>query len=347
MMTSKTPISIQTLCSISTRGRYDTTLAMAIQSVICQSIVPAELIIFDDNDEPTNLTTIQHYEYLFRMLEFKGIKWRVLYGERKGQHFNHQRANRMAVELGYKFVLRLDDDTVAEPNVLETLLSYMKDGVGAVGGSILTPPFQPFVEATGKIEFIKVEPSLQWGIIENVKSVDHLHCSYLYRAGVQEFDLRLSRVAHREESLHSFGIKKKGFDVLIVPNSITWHLRNRAGGIRTGSQQMFEHDEAIFDKELAIYGVNTESSRAVVLNCGLGDHWAARHILSRLKEKYKIITIYCCYPEVFEDDDVIIRSIKDAEDAYGDLTRFNIYAFMGDINHRGNLVEAFEKMYLK
>lgn len=41
--------------------------------------------------------------------------------------------------MGYRFVWRVDDDNVAEDNVLEILYSKMGPDVGAVGGAVLVP----------------------------------------------------------------------------------------------------------------------------------------------------------------------------------------------------------------
>ena len=181
------------LCSISTRGRYDTTLALAMMSVTNQTLAPDKLIVYDDNEQPKDLREIQHYAYIFQILLQKGIEWEWVFAARKGQHYNHHMAN----NAGFKLVWRLDDDTVAEANVLETLYSHTKDDVGAVGGAVLTPPIMLDIHATGKIEDIEREPNLQWGIIKEKKEVDHLHCSFLYRAGIHDYNLALTRIAHR------------------------------------------------------------------------------------------------------------------------------------------------------
>ena len=125
------------LCSISTKGRYDTTLSMAIQSVLSQTVLPDKLVIFDDNDDPKDLREMQHYNYLFKIMDEKSLQWEVIFGRKKGQHYNHQMANTM----GYEWVWRLDDDTIAESNVLEKLLFHIGPKIGSIGGSVLTPPF--------------------------------------------------------------------------------------------------------------------------------------------------------------------------------------------------------------
>ncbi len=314
------------LCSISTRGRYDTTLPMAIQSVITQTLKPNKLVIFDDNDQPKDIREIQHYEYLLHMLNEKGIEWSVIFGQKKGQHFNHQMANTM----GYEWVWRLDDDTVAEPNVLENLFKHVTPEVGAVGGSILTPPFAKVTNSTGKIDDIE-EANLQWDYIKEVKEVDHLHCSFLYRAGVHDYNLSLSQVAHREETLFTFGLKQKGYKNLIIPDTITWHLKNKKGGIRDFQIEMFQHDEYIFRNHLEY-----RDKTIVVLNCGMGDHIVFNHVLPYIKNP----EVFTCYSEIVPG-----RSLDDAMRLFGDIDNYNIYRKMDQWNWKDSLENAFKKMY--
>ena len=315
------------LCSISTKGRYDTTLPMAIQSVIIQSLLPDKLVLFDDNDEPKDLRDIQHYQYLFRILDEKNIKWEVVFGPKKGQHHNHQMANTM----GYEWVWRLDDDTVAESNVLETLMSYTNSKVGAVGGSVLTPPYIKGLQSTGKIEDIE-EQSIQWDVIRHVKEVDHLHCSFIYRAGIQDYNLSLSRAAFREETLFTFGLKQKGYKLLVVPNAIIWHLKNQSGGVRTNSKQMFDSDDRIFRNFLQL-----KDKTIVVLDNGMGDHIIFSHVLKDIKNP----EIFSCYPDIVPG-----RSIGESIELFGDIDQFNIYRKMDQWNWKDSLENAFRKMYI-
>jgi hypothetical protein len=316
------------LCSISTRGRYDTTLSLAIMSVINQTLKPNKLVIFDDNENPRDLRETQHYMYIFQMLDMKGIEWEWLFAEKKGQHYNHQKANNM----GYKWVWRMDDDTVAEPNVLETLYSHVNDEVGAVGGSVLTPPYMLPVNATGLIDNID-EPSVQWGTITEKKEVDHLHCSFLYRAGVADYCLSLSKVAHREETLFTYDLKLAGYKNYIVPNNITWHLKNKEGGIRDGLVDLFAHDDKIFRARMSL-----RDHTIVVLDCGMGDHIMFKKILPEIKNPL----IFSCYPEIVPG-----KSIQEAYDLLGDISHYNIYGKMDQWNWTSSVVDAFRKMYVK
>lgn len=317
------------LCSISTRGRYDTTLPMAISSIVTQTKRPDYVIIQDDNDPPKDIRGIQHYDYLFQILSECGVAWEWLYTERKGQHHNHQRANHM----GFKWVWRLDDDTIPEANVLETLYHHatMEENVGAVGGSVLTPPSMGEIQATGRIENIYNEPNLQWGRIAQKKDVDHLHCSFLYRAGVADYCLSLSRIAHREETLFTYELIKKGYKNYIVPNAVTWHLKNKVGGIRDGVHEMFEHDERIFQNIM-----NFRDQTIVILDCGMGDHIVFKKVLPHIKNP----VVFSCYPDIIPG-----RSIAEAQALLGDITEYNVYAHMDRWNWTGSLEDAYKKFY--
>ena len=318
------------LCSIATRGRYHSTLPGVLQAVINQTRLPDKLVIFDDNDEPQDMRENFIYQNLFRILDMKGVAWEWLFANKKGQHHIHQAANMM----GYDWVWRVDDDAVPESNVLETLANCAFDDVGAVGGAILTP-YMPIdtSKSTGKLANIDLEPNIQWGKIKERKEVEHLHCSFLYRAGLYDYNLGLSRVAHREETLFTYGLHKKGYRLLVVPKAITWHIKNPEGGIRAETkQELYEHDEKIF-RNIIGYGSHT----VVVLNCGLGDHI----VFSRVLRDIPNPVVFGCYPEVMP-----CRSIAEAEALFGNIDQWNIYKKMADWGWTGTLEAAYRKLYL-
>jgi hypothetical protein len=318
------------LCSVATRGRYFTTLPLVLNAIINQTRPVDKLVIFDDNDEPQDMRKELVYQYFFQMLDIKGIAWEWLFADKKGQHHIHQRANRM----GYDLVWRCDDDAIPEPNVLENLIKHFDIDVGAVGGSVLTPPYMPDTsKVTGTIGNIDKEPNIQWGIINQRTEVEHLHCSFLYRAGIADYNLGLSRVAHREETLFTFGLYQKGYKILVVPNAITWHMKNPEGGIRSETRkEMYEHDEQIF-RNILQYRDKT----IVVLNCGLGDHVVFNHVLPSIFNA----EVFTCYPEVVPG-----RSIAEAEKLFGDISCFNVYQKMDQWNWKDSLENAYKKLYL-
>lgn len=317
------------LCSISTRGRSQTTLPMAINCVLQQTVKPDKLVIFDDNDEQIDLRGYPVYSKLFQMLDAKGIAWEWQWAAKKGQHYNHQMANWM----GYEWVWRVDDDCLPESNVLENLKRWAVDGVGAVGGAIITPPdnYQS-ATPTGLIANIDSEPNPQWQHISTIKKVEHMHCSFLYRAGIVDYHLGLSRVAHREETLFSYALHKKGLELLLVPDTVTWHLK-APGGIRIdGREEMYAKDEAIFRNFMAY-----DDKTIVVLNNGMGDHLVFTHVLPDIKNP----VIFGCYPEI-----VPCRSIAEAQHLFGDLEQWNIYSKMDRWRWTNSLEQAFRKLYI-
>ena len=317
------------LCSISTRGRTHTTLPMALQAVMNQTRKPDKIVVFDDNDENQDLRNDPIYANLYWMMDSKEIAWEWLWAGKKGQHHNHQLANWM----GYDWVWRVDDDALPEPNTLENLARHIDRDVGAIGGSVLMPPnYFEDAKPTGKIEAIDHEPHPQWQRIKVKKEVDHLHCSFLYRAGVHDYNLGLSRVAHREETLFCWGLKLKGYKLLVVPIAVTWHLKAPSGGIRMDNNgQLFAHDEQIFRNTLAF-----RDATIVVLNNGMGDHVVFKHVLPSIKNP----VVFGCYPEI-----IPCRSIAEAKDLFGDIEMYNIYAKMDRWKWKSSLESAYRKMY--
>jgi SAM-dependent methyltransferase len=319
------------LCSIATRGRYHTTLPMVIEAIINQTQLPDKLMIFDDNDEPKDLRSNFLYTHLFHILDVKGIKWEWVFAGKKGQHHIHQMANTQ----GFDWVWRVDDDAIPEPNVLERLYEYTGlHGVGAIGGSVITPPLNPqFLNSSGLMDNIEIEPNIQWGLIKELKQVEHLYCSFLYRAGVHDYNLGLSRVAHREETLFSYGLHLKGYKLYVVPDAITWHLKNPEGGIRSETKaELYDHDEQIFRNV-----INFKSKKIVVLNCGMGDHVVFSKVLPDIENA----EVFGCYPEI-----IPCRPIAEAQALFGDIEQFNIYKKMIEWNWKGSLEDAFRKLYL-
>ena len=318
------------LCSIATRGRYQTTLPLALNAIINQTKLPDKLVIFDDNDEPEDVRNNNIYQHLFSIMDYKGIKWEWVYAAKKGQHYIHQSANRM----GYDWVWRVDDDAIPEPNVLEELYSWINDDVGAIGGAILTLPVNPDTSKnTGKIEDIDKEPNIQWAEIKKLKEVEHLHCSFLYRAGVHDYNLGLSRVAHREETLFTYGLYLKGYTILAAPHANTWHLKNPQGGIRSESnQQLYHHDELIFRNTLAY-----KDKKIVVLNVGMGDHIVFKNVLKDITNA----EVFTCFPDIVPG-----RPISEAMSLFGDIDQWSIYKKMAEWNWTDSLEKAFRKLYL-
>ena len=323
------------LCSISTKDRYYSTLPLVIQAIITQTHKPDKLNIYDDG-EHKDLRTIPTYNYLFNALEENGIAWEVIFGNKQGQHYNHQHANSQ----DFTYIWRCDDDTIPNPDVLERLLTHMTPEVGAVAGAVLMPNDKNVISDYAiKLEDVFDKPNAQWTKGNGIIEVEHLYSSFLYRPKIVNYELSLSSVAHREETIFSHRMFKKGYKLLVDQSIVTYHYRNPEGGIRTASEELFKHDDNLFrgilKGEFGYY--------VIALDCGLGDHYAFKNILSELKAKYKKLIIACCYPEAFHDEPAIkllpLSAVKDFDTE-------NVYKWMITTNWGGQLVDAFRKVYL-
>jgi hypothetical protein len=118
-------INSEITAEICTKGRYYTTLPSAMLSLCTQEILPCAIILYDDNPpaERKDLREVTIYNYIFKLMDEKGIKWSVMFGEGRGQVLGHQRCQEAATT---SLVFRMDDDNILEPNVLKVLYSKIK-----------------------------------------------------------------------------------------------------------------------------------------------------------------------------------------------------------------------------
>ena len=242
---------------------------------------------------------------------------------------------------GYTYVWRIDDDEVAEPNVLETLLKLVQDPtVGAVGGAVIIPG-EETEGGTSKIEDIYSSPNIQWSRKNKAAEVDHLYSSFLYRAGIVHYELELSPVAHREETIFSNSLKENGYKLLFTPEAVTYHLRHDTGGIRDNAQQhFFVHDETLFKGYLEMTGI-----KVIRENGGLGDNLILKNsIIYPLLNKYKRVILGTCYTDVFNDikaSNLTIVPVGSIPEVPSD----NIYAWAAHMKWNKSFGEAYKQFY--
>ncbi len=329
---------------IPTKNRYDS-LSHTLLSIALQSVPPYEVIIVDDSDEPVDLRTIPAYSYIFRLFDDKKVKWRVLFGQKKGQHHSHQLIQEIAET---ELIFRIDDDEVAQFNVLARLGSFFKEDIGAIAPAVTMP--NPEMLPKGLTNSINdlTKPNMQWFVGGGWHEVDHLYSCFLYRKGIAKYDLNLSTVAHREETIFSHSIKRAGYTLGVDFGSHVWHFRSDTGGIRSfHDTALWEHDEKIFQGYLHLWNVVSTERKIIVLDNGLGDHYCFKNILPSLRKKYENITIACCFPGVFFDEEGLdLISIAEAKLMFGNIDAYGVYKFMQDNNWKQSLLEAFKQLYL-
>ncbi len=330
-------------CHVSTKDRYDV-LSQALLSIALQTTKPKHILVFDDTDNPRDIRELPAYQSVLHLFNHYGIGWQVVFGRKLGQHFNHQWAQELATT---ELLWRIDDDEIAEPDVLEKLLRNVREDVGAVAGLVLPPAPSPVPADAANIIADLNRPNCQWFLYPDPKpfEVEHLHSTFLYRRGIENYELGLSPVCHREETLFSHLIYRAGYKLIVDPAAVTWHFRSEQGGIRSHrNPEFYDQDEKLFHAKLQEWGVNCEPTKTIVLDCGRGDHVIVKSLIPRLKEKYGKLVVATCFPDIFNGE-VEQISIAEAKNRLGNIERFSIYRWCIEHNWTGNLVTAHEKLY--
>lgn len=334
---------------ISTKDRYETTLPMCIASVLTQTHKPDRLVIYDDGEQK-DLRQFAPFDGLLRMATDLKIEWEVFATPRQGQVTNHQHALDNAKT---DWILRVDDDCVMEPNVIEELLKCVTPTVGAIAPLIHHPGnVRELPESVdGSLRDVSEGCNIQWYAWNgSVRETEHLYSSFLYRVEAARsaggYPTGLSRVGHREETLFTHAIVKAGWRVRVTPYAKMWHLREATGGIRSvGKQEMWEHDEQVFQRQLTEWGIKLAPRKVIVLDCGLGDHFAFKSVLPQIRAKHPDLTLAVCHEEVFVDTGIPMISIADAKLRLGDdLSEYSPYKWMWDRDWKYPLAKAFLEM---
>lgn len=348
---------------IPTKNRYYTTLPLTLISIINQSVLPKHIIIYDDTDldKRIDLRNIPNYQYIFSLIQKKNITFEVIFGNNSGQVTGHNVIMNISKT---DLIWRIDDDEIAEYNTLEKLLNIYENNekVGAVSCLILDPKGYQVAgddyENNNKMNEIYFRENTQWiKQKEKLIKAEHLYSSFLYdRRANEQFCSELSPVGHREETIFTHSLFRKGFKLLIDTSTTIWHFRNPEGGIRSDiKKEYWDKDEAIFKRKLESwqYDFNLKYDKLILNENGLGDVLCFLRILPELQKKYKKIIIGSFYPGVFKDyPDIQIMHPLQMKDIIGDkeADKQNVYRYLwqeNDKNRKLHLLEAYKEMFLE
>jgi glycosyltransferase involved in cell wall biosynthesis len=250
-MTQKTEVTVL----VTTCDRYDTTLPLCLMSIINQTYKPKRVVLVDDNKEK------KFYEYeilrnILLLCKYKEIKFDYYQGSSKGCVH--------ALDLGLKkidggWILKVDDDNVLEPNVIELYVSNISDNVGVLGGLIID---EKSIERNleddqliyNRICDIYSEMNIQMitNQSDDIKEVEHVYSNYFFIKNADiSHDLRLTPSSHREETVFTYQYFRKGYKLLIIPQSKTYHLNyNKTTGNNRHSKESSNKNELIFIEKL-------------------------------------------------------------------------------------------------
>ncbi len=348
---------------VSTKDRYFTTLPMCLSAIANQTRKPEKLKIYDDGEQ-LDLRELPPYDGILHMLDEVGIDWEIIKTPRLGQVTNHQHCLDFA---DTEFVWRCDDDELPEPDCLKTLLNTFRDygnggeaeSIGAVAGLVHHPgnvgPLPENVDGT--LKDVQLGLNLQWFDWSGYpREVEHLYSTFLYRveAGRKAggYPRELSQVGHREETIFSHSIHRAGFKLLVNPRAKTWHLRQSTGGIRSFTDHsMWEHDEQVFQDYLRAWKVDSNETKLIYCDMGLGDHLLLKGVFPQIQKAHagKRLTLALCYPQVFEDvENVDIISIADAKLIIGDRHEdFLLYSWCWKNNKQQPLSDSMVEFWSK
>jgi len=254
---------------VTTCDRYETTLPLCLLSIINQTKLPQRIILVDDS-KIKKFYSYQILKHIITICKFKNIVFDYYHGESKGMV--------PAIKLGLEkindgWVYKIDDDNVLEPNVFEFLCEDITDKVGAIGGIFIDKNSIEEYERTefyNRMEDIFFNLNIQ--MIANqsckIKQVEHLYSNYFFRKGIEELHPEnLNPSGHREDTIFTYSIFKKGYQIIVNPKAKIYHLdiENEDGNrIYRGEQE--NKNELIFLNKLKEWQIIPNKFRIFIKN---------------------------------------------------------------------------------
>lgn len=220
------------------------------------------------NDCVSDLLSNSTIQGIINVLRDQGHKVDIITGPRKGPQYGGQ----LILENSKTdFILRIDDDIVPEPDLIEELIKIITSdsNIGAVGPIYLNPQKSAkdqMLDPNMSLDTLRDIGKVRWqgnelfltgwnqsGIHPTKTPVEteHLNSGFMYRkeAGLKigGYFLDLSIAGHREESDFSYRIFREGYKLYVVPTAIAYHYHPMFGGIRETAGQF--HSKSNWDSD--------------------------------------------------------------------------------------------------
>lgn len=342
---------------ISTKNRYEI-LSHALMSIAQQTLKPQRVMILDDSDKDkwTDIRKFPIYVNILNLFEKYKIKWEVFLTPQHGQVKNHIFAIQNATT---KYIHRLDDDNILNNDVLEKLYNILESD-SKIGGaaSYVEHPDKNFPECcvSPYLEDVLYKYALQFYKFEGIRECQHFYSTFMARVDVGRncYPTDLSKIGHSEESQFSAKLFRKGYKLMVCGDCTTYHLRAPFGGIRTYNTQkdvgMWEEDGKIFREKLKAWEIKTNEYFLIVLDGGIGDNFAFKHIFNEIKErnfgkKFIVATVYPDFWAKEKEEGVEIVSIEAAKIFAGDIEKYSPYALGFKLDGSLSLLDCYRKIY--
>lgn len=249
---------------ITTFDRYDSTLPICLLSLANQSRLPDRVILVDDNKNK-EFYDKQVLRNIISYFKTKNIVFDYYHGKSKGA--TH------ALELGLGkiddgWVLKMDDDNCLEYDVLELFEKNISERVGAMGGIILDNSVRDDIDD----KFLPKQTGGYYNLIENIffefniqlikqqskeiKKVHHIYSNYFFkRSLVDSYPLELSPSCHREDTIVTHEIYRKGYDLIVIPQVKIYHLNSHKKSGDGRWDYLINNNEYVFIERLKSWGV--------------------------------------------------------------------------------------------
>lgn len=225
---------------LTTCDRYDTTLPLCLLSILNQTKKPERIVIVDDSVNNKFYESFQ-IKQLLTISKYKNVQIDYYLGEKKGCVAALQRGFE---KINSGWILKVDDDNILEPNVIEIFYTNIKDEIGAMSGIIIIDK-QAFERSednalvSSKIEDIYTHYNVQmvFNQSDDPKEVEHLYSNYFFRKEVVDrFPLELQPSSYREETIVTHSIYRKNYKLIVFPKAKIYHLKTDNGNKKWGNE---------------------------------------------------------------------------------------------------------------
>lgn len=239
---------------VTTCDRYQTLLPLCLLSIVNQTYKPNRIVLVDDN---LNKEFYDHeiLRNVLTVMKYRNIEFQYLYGESKGCSYALQRGLDV-IDSGW--ILKVDDDNILEPNVIELYVQNISEEIGAMGGLILDnksflrkQEFQSIYNQIGDL-YSKINIQMVATQTPDIKEVEHIYSNYFFRKDVAPDQcLKLTPSCHREDTIFTHEIFRKGYRLIVIPQSKTYHMNydDTVGDNKHGKANM-NNNEFVFIEKL-------------------------------------------------------------------------------------------------
>lgn len=235
---------------IATKNRA-TELALLLQSLRTQTFQDFNILILSDGCS-VPLTNFYFINYIINRLKLEGHNVTMINNKiSAGVSGARQQLVDYSMERGKEeLILRIDDDSLAEPDYIEKLLDGIEQGFDLMSGVVpnldgpnivrdtkFVEPIIGYCELNDKGELTYMGDDCGMGYTdEKILLTPHFRSSCLYRrelhsAGV-DYKSRLSKHGFLEEAIFSFKAIIKGFKLGVNTGAVNYHLCCPSGGER-------------------------------------------------------------------------------------------------------------------